>query len=194
MPNTLSYNKLLADTGTLSRRGLFILAAAVTTAILVSEAVRRSKVMPAVFTPGVVGDPAAFAGTVAPASQADLLASAASLVRSAFALYVGETFQVEHASAEAIALQLLKVRDLFAARRLAARGLAIDAEQNFSLQFRGPLDRPLGQAVYRFAHPSLGDFAVLIVPMRPEQDGRYYEAVFNRLREVPAQSGSADRR
>jgi hypothetical protein len=188
MPATLSCNKLLTDTGTLSRRELFKMATtAMAAAALLSVGGRLPKITPAISMPGALPRPATFTGAVSPAQEGELLANAKSLVRSGFAPYAGDTFQVWHESGEGAALQLMKVRDLVAARRLTARGLVIDAEQNFSLQFRGPLDRPLGQDIYRFAHTSIGDFALLIVPMRPEQDGRYYEAIFNRLRDEPVQ-------
>ena len=183
MANTLASNGLLAESGTLSRRGLFKMA---TTAMAAAALLAVGARLPKIAMPEAAPTPATFAGAVGPAQQHELLANAASLMRSVFVPHVGETFQVRPGSAEVEALQLLKVRDLFVAPRLAARGLAIDAEQSFSLLFRGPLDRPLPQDIYRFAHAAIGDFALLIVPMRPEQDGRYYEAIFNRLRDESA--------
>jgi hypothetical protein len=52
----------------------------------------------------------------------------------------------------------------------------------FSLIFRGPASNPLPQATYRLHHDALGDFDLFMVPVRQDQHGRYYEAVFNRRR------------
>ena len=108
------------------------------------------------------------------------------MTRTTFAPYFGHTFRVAFGSSELVPLQLFKVRDLLAARVLAARGFTVDPDQSFSLLFRGPVDRPLPQDTYQFEHSRIGRFELLIVPMRPDQDARYYETIFNRLREHPS--------
>lgn len=52
----------------------------------------------------------------------------------------------------------------------------------FAITFRGPATNPLAQATYGFHHDAIGDFELFIVPVRQDQQGRYYEAVFNRRR------------
>jgi len=99
------------------------------------------------------------------------------LARSTFARHVGEPFHIDLGVSGRPALQLFKVRDLGASSKSAAAG--IDDERRFSILFRGPVDRPLGQETYHFEHDGIGRFALFIVPMRPEPDGRYYEAIFN---------------
>lgn len=108
------------------------------------------------------------------------------IMRTTFAPYVGDTFYVRLGPADLVPLQLVNVRDLLSARALASRGFTVDPDQSFSIRFRGPADRPLPQDIYRFEHSRVGGFDLFIVPMRPEQDGRYYEAIFNRLREHPS--------
>jgi hypothetical protein len=108
-----------------------------------------------------------------------LLASAPTLVRSTFASHLGDTFHIRLGSSNSLALQLFKVRDLRAASKSAAA--VADPEQSFSLLFRGPSHQPLSQETYQFEHDRVGGFALLIAPMRPEEDSRYYEAIFNRL-------------
>ncbi len=100
------------------------------------------------------------------------------LVRSIFAGRVGETFHIDLGVSGVLALQLFKVRDLRAASKSAMAGS--DDERRFSILFRGPADRPLGQESYVFEHDQIGRFALFIVPMRPEQEARYYEVIFNR--------------
>lgn len=106
-----------------------------------------------------------------------LLAPAPALVRSTFAKRLGDTFRVRLGSSEQLALELFKVRDLRVASRSTAA--AIDGEQRFSLLFRGPSHQPLPQETYQFEHDRIGGFALFIVPMRPEEESRYYEAIFN---------------
>jgi hypothetical protein len=105
--------------------------------------------------------------------------AAPALARSAFAGHVGDVFRIRGESAGVAALQLFKVRDLRSAQAQAARGRSLDPERSFSLLFRGPPDRALDQATYDFEHDRMGRFALFIAPMRPEQDARYYEAIFN---------------
>lgn len=63
--------------------------------------------------------------------------------------------------------------------------------ETFSLVFRGDTARALGQNTYAFDHSRLGHFEMFIVPVgRENQDGSYYEAVFNR---TPPESQSRGR-
>lgn len=156
MTDTLAYGGLLGHGKGISRRAFFhTIGATVAGGALVLVGVERLGSMP----------------TAAPAS----------LVRSTFDRHVGDTFRLQSASGGAAELQLFKVRDLRSAGTLAAKGRSIDPERNFSILFRGPLDRPLGQETYRFEHNRIGGFGLFIAPMRAEQDARYYEAIFNRV-------------
>jgi hypothetical protein len=56
-------------------------------------------------------------------------------------------------------------------------------QEEFVLVFRGPLDAFLGQGVRDFKHDQMGQFELFIVPIRQDQQGFYYEAIFNRIRE-----------
>jgi len=56
-------------------------------------------------------------------------------------------------------------------------------QEEFALEFRGPLDTFLEQGVRNFTHDQMGQFELFIVPIKQDQQGFYYEAVFNRLRE-----------
>jgi hypothetical protein len=53
---------------------------------------------------------------------------------------------------------------------------------NYSIVFRGPLDRPVGQGTYRLEHEKLGPADVFIVPVARSEKGYEYEAVFNHLK------------
>ena len=56
-------------------------------------------------------------------------------------------------------------------------------QEEFALEFRGPLNMFLGQGVHNFSHDQMGQFELFIVPIKQDEQGFYYEAIFNRLRE-----------
>jgi hypothetical protein len=103
----------------------------------------------------------------------------AALRRSLFATRLGDSFRVQVGSSGSISLRLVEVRDLVPA---VSPGAARDAdrEESFLIQFSGPRDRPLEQQLYRVEHAWIGAFALFIVPMAPDPEARYYEAIFNR--------------
>ena len=84
-------------------------------------------------------------------------------------------FDVMHESGP-VQLQLTELSDRKASEK----------HEEFSIVFRGPLDRPLAQQTYQFSHARLGEFELFIVPVRRMNDGFYYEAVFNRFLEESA--------
>jgi hypothetical protein len=100
---------------------------------------------------------------------------------------VGQVFRVHPPAAKWVDLELEEAADL-TPRYVGLRAVQAQpvAGECFSLLFRGPYDRPLPQDTYRFAHDSLGEFVLLIVPLFPEEKARVYEAVFNRLAPIVA--------
>lgn len=68
-----------------------------------------------------------------------------------------------------------------AARSAAYSSSEVRANENFSLTFRGPVDRPLLQNTYEFVHPQLGPLSMFITPVgSPQETHCRYEAVFSR--------------
>ena len=55
-----------------------------------------------------------------------------------------------------------------------------DAERSFSLLFRGPNETPFEQQTVILRHHALGEFAIFLVPVAQDEDGRLYEAIYNR--------------
>ena len=94
------------------------------------------------------------------------------LMRDAFARHVGTRFELG-GPAEAVALELVEVRELGAA--------AADPGRSFALLFRGPRHKPLRQGTYQLRHHSIGEVALFLVPVGVDGGGTTYEAVFNRL-------------
>lgn len=58
-----------------------------------------------------------------------------------------------------------------------------ERQEQFSIVFRGPLDRALSQGLHRFRHDQMGEFELFIVPIKRSAEDYQYEAVFNRLSE-----------
>ena len=73
-------------------------------------------------------------------------------------------------SADPVELQLVEAQ---------IAGQAPGYEQ-FSLIFSGPQAPFLEQAIYSFAHDSLGTFDMFIVPVQRDADGFKYQAIINR--------------
>lgn len=55
-------------------------------------------------------------------------------------------------------------------------------QEEFTLEFRGPLNAFLDQGVRNFSHEQMGEFELFIVPIKRDEQGFYYEAIFNRIR------------
>jgi len=55
--------------------------------------------------------------------------------------------------------------------------------EEFAIVFRGPKEAFLGQGMRSLEHDQLGKFDLFIVPIRDDDKGYYYEAVFNRFLE-----------
>ncbi len=53
--------------------------------------------------------------------------------------------------------------------------------ENFSIVFRGPHDKSFQQSTYKVEHDKIGSFDLFMVPIGKDNNGIYYEAVFNRL-------------
>jgi hypothetical protein len=55
---------------------------------------------------------------------------------------------------------------------------AVPGAQQFSIVFRGPRAPLLPQQTYRVRHPALGDYAIMVTPIRQSADATDYEACF----------------
>jgi hypothetical protein len=51
--------------------------------------------------------------------------------------------------------------------------------ERFSLFFDGPLDSPLPQQSFQMQHDVMGEVEIFLVPIRGDENGFRYEAVFN---------------
>jgi len=101
----------------------------------------------------------------------------ASLTHEVFTQNVNTKFQVQIDESIGVQLELTEVSEL----------KLYPAQEEFAIVFRGPLDKFLGQGLRSFTHDQMGQFELFIVPVRQDEQGFYYEAVFNRIREQSTQ-------
>ena len=71
-------------------------------------------------------------------------------------------------------LILIEAESLLGIREKGPAGF----REPFSLLFRGPADLELPQQICRLRHADLGELALFLVPLQPDREGSYYEAVF----------------
>lgn len=102
-----------------------------------------------------------------PVTQTDPLGNYS---KASFTSYLNSIFQLQ-TSIGIVAVTLTKVEDMPSAK----------GGECFTLQFRGG-SRALPQNTYMITHPSLGTFALLLVPSGSDQNGAQgYVATLNRL-------------
>ena len=95
------------------------------------------------------------------------------LTRDTFAENVNTRFRVMLEGADAIEAELIEVKP----------GRSTPRQDQFSLLFRAPQDVALQQGMFRLEHDKMGAFDLFLVPVRKDEQGFYYEAIFNRLLE-----------
>lgn len=61
-----------------------------------------------------------------------------------------------------------------------------DVQENFTLLFRAPFTVSPQQGIYNLRHPRLGTMEIFLVPVKKDDSGLYYEAVFNLLKAAAA--------
>jgi hypothetical protein len=93
------------------------------------------------------------------------------LTKTSFADNLNTKFTLTDESAHTLEVELIELRE----------GRTTPRQDMFSITFRGPGDCLLPQGTYVFEHGTLGQFDLFIVPIGQDEQGLYYEAVFNRL-------------
>jgi hypothetical protein len=93
------------------------------------------------------------------------------LTKASFQENLHTTFAVACSPQQSIDLELIEVRE----------GRTSPRQEQFAPLFRGPVATPLSQGMWSLNHAALGQFDLFMTPVGADQDGYYYEAVFNRL-------------
>ena len=96
----------------------------------------------------------------------------ASLTHEAFTQLVNTKFEVRLDQQNGVELELTEVSEL----------KLYPQQEQFAIVFRGPGNMFLDQGMRFLTHEQLGQFEIFIVPIRQDEQGFYYEAVFNRIR------------
>jgi hypothetical protein len=95
------------------------------------------------------------------------------LTSASFNAQLNTKFRLSPEPEKTIEIELVEVKE---------SGDVEGQEERFSAFFRGPLEFFLPQRTYALEHEQLGSFDLFIVPIRKDDEGFYYEAVFNRLK------------
>jgi hypothetical protein len=96
----------------------------------------------------------------------------ASLTHEEFAKNANTKFKVQVDENTHVELELIAVSEL----------KLYPQQEEFTLEFLGPLNMFLDQGGRNFAHDQMGEFELFIVPVAQDERGFHYEAIFNRLR------------
>jgi hypothetical protein len=91
-----------------------------------------------------------------------------------FAEHLGSVFHICPASGDSIDVELIEAREL--RRACPDRG---EVRNPFALRLRGDSSERLPQETYRIEHPTLGVFAVFMVPVSRPGRPTAYEAIFS---------------
>jgi hypothetical protein len=94
-----------------------------------------------------------------------------SVTHADFAQQLNTKFQIQVDADKRIDLTMVELSEL----KLSPR------QEQFAIVFRGPLEVFLGQGMRDFEHEQMGKLPLFIVPISKDDEGVYYEAVFNRL-------------
>jgi hypothetical protein len=94
------------------------------------------------------------------------------LKKANFEPHLNSTFQVQTGADQSVDIELIEISDK-----------SSDQVECFSLIFKGPLDKPFMQCIYKLRHPQMGEPEIFLVPITyGKSDSMYYQAVFNRVK------------
>ncbi|MBV9209870.1 MAG: hypothetical protein JOZ52_04540 [Acidobacteria bacterium] len=71
-------------------------------------------------------------------------------------------------------------------------GVSNPEQEQFSLIFRGPLEKAFRQGIHRLTHEEMGELGLFLVPVDRKPDGMMYEAAFNRFIKKDEGEGQGD--
>lgn len=97
------------------------------------------------------------------------------LTHAAFASNLNTDFKIGLDDSVSLEARLTEVSE----QKLSA------TQERFSIIFRLPHEPFLGQGIRRFQHEQMGEFELFLVPISKDDEGIYYEAVFNRMVKTP---------
>lgn len=93
------------------------------------------------------------------------------LTQTLLAEHLNSKFQMFIEPETAVEIELMEVEQ----RRSTPR------QEQFAVVFRAPASVPAQQGLYKMKHDVLGEFEILLVPFKRDENSVYFEAYFNRL-------------
>ena len=93
------------------------------------------------------------------------------LTRTLFMEHLNSKFQMFIGPETSAEVELVEVEE----RRSTPR------QEQFAVIFRAPASVPAQQGMYKLKHDVLGEFEILLVPFKRDNESIYFEAFFNRL-------------
>ena len=95
----------------------------------------------------------------------------ANLTHEEFSRHLNTKFGIRISETQAIEAELTNVSEHLISPR----------QERFSIVFRTSSEVLIGQGLHRFEHDKMEAFNLFIVPIERDEEGTYYEAVFNRI-------------
>jgi hypothetical protein len=95
------------------------------------------------------------------------------LLRPVYEEHLNSIFKLPVSETETIDLELVRINGMDAP----------PGYESFSLVFRAPHSMPAAQGLYSLRHEKMDASDLFLVPIERNQDGVYFEAVFNRILE-----------
>jgi hypothetical protein len=95
------------------------------------------------------------------------------LKKSSFDSYLNSKYEIHTESVGVVEVELIEISDH-----------SREGMENFSLIFKGPLEKPFEQRIHKIKHPEMGELDLFLVPITyGKRDAMYYQAVFSRILE-----------
>lgn len=97
------------------------------------------------------------------------------LTSADFEPYLNQEFRIYYDEGAFVSAILTSVKDS------PTLPIKADRRRGFSIIFRsGPeATVALHQHIFKIEHPEMGSYEIFIVPVGMDEDGRYYQAIFN---------------
>jgi hypothetical protein len=99
--------------------------------------------------------------------------------REQFSSQVNRTFRASVPDAAEFELTLIEFREI----------TDDDFQETFSLLFLAPADFAANQGTYQMENDEMGSLDIFLVPIKRDDKGIYFEAIFNRLKNKGAVGG-----
>ena len=98
--------------------------------------------------------------------------------KASFAAHLNSIFLIRPREGQEVPVELIALRDFTPPKVAAAR----TGQECFALVFRPRARQTLKQNTYQIEHRALGQFQLLLAPVKSQKHGQIYQAVINHVR------------